>query len=62
MDFFGKQLNAVLCDWETVSLVVGTGSFLDWEKSGALNWEDSGRLWEWYRLPEVIKEGKKTLR
>jgi hypothetical protein len=43
----------------TVLFVVGNGSFGDWERSGALNWEDSGRLWEWYRFGEVVKEGKK---
>jgi hypothetical protein len=41
--------------------VVGNGSFGDWERSGALNWEDSGWLWEWYRFREVVKEGKKKL-
>jgi hypothetical protein len=43
----------------TALFVVGNGSFGDWERSGALNWEDSGRFWEGYRFGEVVTEGKK---
>jgi hypothetical protein len=33
--------------------------FLGLGKVGALNWEDSGQLWEWFRFGEVVKEEKK---
>jgi hypothetical protein len=44
----------------TALFVVGSGSFGDWERSGALNWKDSGWLWEWYRFGKVVKERKKN--
>jgi len=50
--YFLRKKALAIGDWESVPVVVGNGTFG--------NWEGSGMLWEWYRSPVPLKEGKKT--